>query len=130
MRSICLSLALLTIAPARADEKLERPATAARRAAQVLGIGALVLVVAGAASFGVALSRYDALGGGCGATASCSSSDVGNGKLAQDLGWSFVGAGVACGVAAMVLAWLDARPRPQVALVPTGSGIALAGRFW
>ncbi len=129
MRALALVLAVAVALPAGADEKLERPATPTRRAAQVLGVASLTLVAAGSLSFGVALSRYKTLSEGCGATATCSDDQLAGGRVAQDVGWALLGAGLATGVATLILAWVDARRRPAVALVPSPGGLALAGRF-
>jgi hypothetical protein len=136
MRSVALAVCLLfTVGEtaARADptpEKLERPTTSRRKALYGLSLGSLALVIAGTATLGVSLANYQSVRDGCGATNSCSSDQLAGGKLEEVVGWALIGGGVVLGLVTMIVAIVDSRAaRRPVALIPTLSGMALAGSF-
>lgn len=103
-----------------------------RRAAQGLGVASLALVVGGSASFGVALARYREVSGsdGCGRHGGCTAAELVPGKLAQGFGWGLVGAGVAVGAVALLLAWSDGTDGEKRLALTTGpGGLAVSGKF-
>jgi hypothetical protein len=128
----------LAAAPAHADpaprvalvDAPAPPASPRRRAAQGLGITALVLVLGGTASFGAALGEYVGARDGCAAQGGCSASQLLPGKLAQGFGWGLLGAGIAAGVATLLVAWSDSRGEARrLTLSSSPAGIALGGTF-